>query len=183
MYFAFHCNLYSVLSVISVALFVCIAVDFLAEVGVDPGDDGVDPGSPLMDNTTSLAWQQISSDFPIGFAVYTRAVLDDYSGVIISLNDGDLFISLESLNPALQILTVALPGKIPLIAAIPSAMPATLQTIGVSIKSKLLTVIVNCSVINSVWLVNTPNSFDFSFAEAFNPSTTVSWNECFDKEC
>ena len=145
---------------------------------MDPGDDGVDPGSPLMDNTTSLAWQQISSDFPVGFAIYTQAVLDDYTGSIVSLNNGELYIALESFGTSdstLQILTIALPGKIPLRAPIPSAdVPATLQTIGVSIQSKLLTVIVNCSLINAVWLANLPNSVDFSFVEALKPSTTVS---------
>ena len=159
-------------------LFPCVAVDFLAEVGIDPGPDGVDPGIPLSDNTTSPEWQQISSDFPVGFAVYTEAVLDEYTGTIASLNGGELLVALQSFGPPdseLQILTVALPGDAPLRAAIPNPdTPGALQTIGISVRSKLLTVIVNCSVVTSVWLASLPSSVEFSTVEALNPSTTVS---------
>ena len=155
------------------------AVNFLAEVGVDPGPNGVNPGAPLTDNATSPDWQQISSDFPIGFAVYTQAVLDGYSGSIASLNDGGLSVAVESFgasqSSALQILTVTLPGQIPLRAAIPNSdKPNALQSIGVSVQSKLLSVVVNCTLINSVWLANMPTSLNIETVEVFNPPTTVS---------
>ena len=156
----------------------CVAVDLLAELGVDPGEDGVNPGSPLATNTTSQDWHQISSDFPVGFAVYSETIVDGYTGSIASLNDGQLLVALESVgesHSALQILTVTLPGETPLKAAIPSPdMPGSLWSIGVSVQSKLLTVIVNCTLITSVWLANVPSSVDFYFVEALNPSTTVS---------
>ena len=159
-------------------MFLSAAVDLLAELGIDPGLDGVDPGIPLRDNTTSSEWRQISSDFPVGFAVYTEAVLDGYSGAIASLNNGELLVALQSfgaLDSELQILTVSLPGDAPLRAAIPTPdRPGALQTIGISVRSKLLSVIVNCSVITSVWLASVPSRIEFSTVEALNPSTTVS---------
>lgn len=159
-------------------MFLSAAVDFLAELGIDPGPDGVDPGFPLNDSTTSSEWRQISSDFPVGFALYTEAVLDEYTGTIASLNDGELLVALQSFGTPgseLQILTVLLPGDAPLRAAIPNAdRPGALQTIGISVRSKLLSVIVNCSVITSVWLANVPSRVEFFTVEALNPSTTVS---------
>lgn len=141
---------------------------------MDPGKDGVDPGTPLTDNATSQAWKLISSDFPIGFAIYSQAVLNQYTGTLLSLNSGELFVAIESFGvlSSLQMLTVSLPGRIPLRAAIPN-LSAGLQTIGVSVQSKLLMVVVNCDIINAVWLANVPHSFNISTVEVFNPSTSV----------
>ena len=150
-------------------------VDFLAQVGVIPGENGTEPDDPLTAATDTPEWQQISSDFPVGFAFYTQAVLDDYDGILASLNDGELRIGIESSGSLLTMLHVDLPGENPFRAAIPSTdEPGALQSLGISVRSKLLSVIVNCSVINSVWLANMPSSFDFTFVEALNPPTTVS---------
>lgn len=151
------------------------SVDFLGEVGVDPSEDGIDPGTPLTDSTTSQAWMQISLDFPVGFAIYTQALLNQYTGTLFSINNGDLLVGIESFggsNSMLQTLIVSLPGQIPLRAAIPNVMAAS-QTIGFSVQSKLLMVVVNCSIINAVWLANMPDTLNFTTVEVFNPSTTV----------
>ena len=140
-----------------------------------PGENGTLPGSALSGTTVSAEWQQIDSDFPVGFAFYVRAVLDDYSGDLASLSDGRLRVSLDGQGSLLQILNVTVPGVTPLVAAIPSAeTPGTLQSLGVSVQSKLLSVIVDCHVITSVWLANMPQNFDFTSALALNPPTVVS---------
>ena len=152
----------------------CHTVDFLAQVGVIPGENGTEPDDPLTAATDTPEWQQISSDFPVGFAFYTQAVLDDYDGILASLNDGDLRINIES-SGSLLMLHVDLPGENPFRAAIPSTdEPGALQSLGISVQSKLFSVIVNCNIINSVWLANMPSSFDFLSVEALNPPTTVS---------
>lgn len=155
----------------------CNAVDFLAEVGVNPGDDGVDPGVPLVDTTltSNSDWQQISSDFPTGFALYTEALLDDYTGSIAIFNNDDLIVGHESFDSSLHMLRVLLPGNISVRAAIPRPYTqGSLQSIGVSVESKLLTMIVNCTVVNSLWLANMPSTVGFSNLVAYNPSTRVS---------
>lgn len=145
-------------------------------MGITPGENGTLPSDPLSSNTDSAEWQQINSDFPVGFAFYTRAVLDDYSGDLASLSDGTLQISLNSDGSLLHVLSVTVPGVAPLLAAIPGPdIPGSLQSLGVSIKSKLLSVIVDCHVITSVWLANMPDHFDFNAVEALNPPTIVSW--------
>lgn len=162
------------MSISSVKSF-CNAVDFLAEVGVDPGEDGVDPGAPLRNTTSSPDWQQISSDFPTGFALYTEAELDDYTGSIAIFNNDDLIVGHESFDSSLHMLRVLLPGDISIRAAIPRPYTkGSLQSIGVSVESKLLTMIVNCTVINSLWLANMPSTVEFSELVAYNPSTRVS---------
>lgn len=150
-------------------------MDFLELMGVSPGENGEVPDSPLTVNVNTTDWQQISSDFPTGFALYFHVVLEDYSGSILSLNDGELYVALESSASALKILTVALPGETPLRAAIPSTdMPGALQSIGISVQSKLLSILVDCYLINSVWLADIPTVIDISTVEALNPPTTVS---------
>jgi hypothetical protein len=145
---------------------------------VTPGENGTEPTGPLVGSADSAEWQQISSDYPVGFAFHCRAVLDDYSGVLASVNGGELLISLDSSSSLLHILTVVLSGESPRMAAIPSAeVPGSLQSIGVSIQSKLLSVIVDCNVIHSVWLAQMPSGMDFSSVESFNPPTHVSWRE------
>lgn len=169
-----HCNS-KILGLAYLCLYL-FSVDFLSEVGVDPSEDGIDPGTPLTDSTTSQAWRQMSLDFPVGFAIYAQAVLDQYMGTMFSINNGDLLVGIESfggLNSMLQTLTVSLPGQIPLRAAIPNVMAAS-QTIGLSVQSKLLMVVINCSIINAVWLANMPDTLNFTTVEVFNPSTTVS---------
>ena len=150
-------------------------VDILEQMGVSTGENGTIPDNPLTENVDSTDWQQISSDFPTGFALYLHLLLDGYNGSILSLNNGELYVSLESTGPALRILTVALPGEILMRAAIPSTdTPDTLQSIGISVQSKLLSVIVDCHLINSVWLANAPTVIDISSMEALNPPTIVS---------
>lgn len=118
---------------------------------------------------------QISTDFPIGFAFYSEALLSQYTGSLASLNNGELNISIESTDSLYTTLIVDLPGDAPRFAAIPSAdMPTSLQSIGISVETKLLSVIVDCHVINSVWLANMPTHFNFSTVQALNPPTTVS---------
>ena len=160
--------------VLQIPSFVTI-VDFLAQVGVDPGPNGTKPDSPLSAATDTPEWQQMSSDYPIGFAVYSEVILSEYTGTLASLNSGELNISVESDGSLLTLLTVDLPGDPPLVAAIPTAKnPSELQSVGVGLQSKLLSVIVNCQVITSVWLANVPASFNFSTVEALIPVTTVS---------
>ena len=151
-------------------------VDFLAQVGFVPGVNGSEPDSPLLSNTDTTEWQQISADYPIGFAVYSQVLLDDYSGSLARLSglNGSLTIGIDS-SGLLRILTVTLPGDNPLLAAIPRAKePGALQSVGISVQSKLLSVIVDCHVIISVWLANMPDSLDFVSAEVLNPPSTVS---------
>lgn len=165
-----------VLSVSQVLKIYLFTVDFLAQVGFVPGENGSEPDRALSDATDTAEWQQISADYPIGFAVYSQVVLDDYSGSLAQLSgsNGSLNIDIGS-SGLLRILTVTLPGDNPLIAAIPGAWePGVLQAIGVSVQSKLLSVIVDCHVITSVWLANMPDSLDFTSAEVLNPPTTVS---------
>ena len=141
-----------------------------------PGQNGTLPPGPLSSNTDSPEWQQINSDFPVGFALHLQAVLEDYSGDLVSMANGQLEISLEGSDSLLQILSVTLPGVRPLVAAIPNTdPPGLLQNLGVSIQSKLLSVIVDCHIITSVWLATAARNVDFSTVEALNPPTTVSW--------
>lgn len=143
-------------------------------MGVSTGENGTMPGSPLTANVDSMDWQQISSNFPTGFALYLHLLLDGYNGSILSLNNGELYVALESSEPALRILTVALPGEMPMRAAIPSThTPDTLQSVGISVQSKLLSVLVDCQLINSVWLANIPTVIDISSVEALHPPTIV----------
>ena len=134
------------------------------------------PNSSLIDIASNSEWMQITKDFPIGFAVYVEAEFADYSGSLLSLNDGELRIALESFggpSSALQILTVTLPGQIPLRAAIPSAR-GQFQSIGVSVERKLLSVVVDCSIVSSVWLSSMPQSLNISLVESLDPPTLVS---------
>ena len=144
-------------------------------MGVTPGENGTQPTAPLSSTTDSAEWQQINSDFPVGFAVHLQAELDDYSGDLVSLGGGRLHVSLDGADSLLQTLTVTVPGVTsPLIITIPMAdPPGSLQSLGVSIQSKLLSVIVDCHIISSVWLADVPQHFDFSTAEALNPPTIV----------
>ena len=156
-----------------------IPVNFLAQVGVTPGENGTLPTAPLSGTTDSAEWQQINSDFPVGFAFHVQAVLDNYSGDLASLSGGQLRIALDGAGSLLQVLTLTVPGVSPLVAAIPSSDPSgSLQSLGISIESKLLSVIVDCHVITSVWLANMPQHFDFSGVEALNPLTVVSHVGC-----
>jgi hypothetical protein len=149
-------------------------VNFLVQVGVTPGENGTLPTAPLSGTTDSAEWQQINSDFPVGFAFHVQAILDNYSGDLASLSGGQLRIALDGAGSLLQVLSLTVPGVSPLVAAIPSSdPPGSLQSLGISIQSKLLSVIVDCHIITSVWLANMPRHFDFSAVEALNPPTVV----------
>ena len=154
-----------------------LAVNFLTQTGVDPGENGTRPAAPLSGNTNSTEWRQINSDFPVGFAVHVRADFDDYSGDLVSLGDGQLQLSLEDTGLFLHNLSVTVPGiTSPLFLALPTAdPPGSLQSLGVSVQSKLLSIIVDCHIITSVWLADVPQHFEFSTAQALFPPTVVSW--------
>ena len=147
-------------------------------MGIDPGENGILPSQPLTDVTNTPEWQQIGTDFPIGFSMYTKAMLDSFTGTVISLNNGDLRVSIESLNgtaSSLQILTMDLPGLEPIKVAIPGPEDSSmLQSMGIALQSKLLTVVVNCTIVTSAWLSSMPQSLTLSSVEALNPPTTVS---------
>ena len=139
-----------------------------------PGPNGTLPDSSLLAPTDTEEWTQISADFPIGFAFYSEVALNQYTGTLATINNGELSISIESTDSLFTTMTVDLPGDAPRFAAIPSAdMPTSLQSIGISVETKLLSVIVDCHVINSVWLANMPTHFNFSVVQALNPPTIV----------
>ena len=157
------------------------SVNFLDEAGLDPGEDGVTPNSTLQVVATGSDWEQISADFPTGFAMYTEALLHSYTGTLASLNSGMMRIGVESFGEpgsSLQVLSVTLPGQQTLRAAIPLPDDASsLQGVGVSVQTKLLTVVVNCSVVTSAWLADMPDDLDIAFVEALDPPTTVRGRE------
>lgn len=145
-------------------------------MGVTPDENGTLPMDTLTGPTDSAVWQQINSDFPVGFAVHLEATIDDYTGDLISLANDRLKVSLQGQGTVLQLLSVTLPGINPLVAAIPGPENMdNFQSVGISVESKLLSVIVDCHVITSIWLANMPQSVDFLTAEVLNPPTFVSF--------
>lgn len=167
----------------------CSTVDILETVGLrnpaTPDNIVHFPTRPLSGLTNGSEWDSLSANTTSDYSLYAAFNATEYTGTVIAINpdtENEFSVRLNSSRTAsdmLRVITVQLPGLVPLAIALPANqdMMEFLQ-LGISLEGKLLTVIQNCTVVAAIWLSELPDELeilDDSVVEIFDPPTAVSF--------